>query len=671
MPTERRLAAIMFTDIVGYTALMAESEAKGLRARARHRELVRPLVEKYHGESIEARGDESLSVFPTALDAVSCALAIEDELHTSTDLKLHIGIHLGDVVVREGEVSGDGVNIASRICALSEDGGLCVSGEVYQSVRNQPDMEAVPLGEHELKNVGRPVAVYALGRPGAVSVAAPPTTRSVGPQRYVIGAALVVVGLATFAWWGWNRTSMTAGPIRSLAVLPLANLSGDAAQEYFADGMTEALISELAKIKTIKVISRTSAMRYKGTERPLTEIAGELGVDALVEGSVYKGGEEVRITAQLIHGGTDEHLWSESYTGPLENVLQLQADVALAIASEIRATLTPEEKRRLASARSLNPEAHAALLKGRHLYNRFTARDVELAGRYFRKALELDAGYAEAYAWLSITHWLPVLWGLNRPDFAVAASLANEALRLDPESAAAHTSIGWIASLRDRDWKKAERSFRLAIELDPSLADAHLALSDLLGIVFGRSDEAIQAATEALERDPLAPLHASQLGFLHMIARDFDAAVERFESVLEFAPDFAVGLASDYAYLYSHLGRHERALQIARRAVADSGTPSSRALLALFLARAGRLEEARQSLAQALEEGEEGYLAPSFAAAAHASLGNEDEAFRWLRRGVEEKGYFVLVIKHHPMYDSLREDPRFDDLLQRIGFPES
>jgi len=160
---ERKLAAIMFTDIVGYTALMAESEEKGLRARERHRALVRPLVEKYHGESIEARGDESLSTFPTALDAVNCALAIQDQLQKDADLKLHLGIHLGDIVVQGGEVSGDGVNIASRICSLSEGGGLCISGEVYHSVRNQPNIDATPLGEHELKNVGRPVAVYALG----------------------------------------------------------------------------------------------------------------------------------------------------------------------------------------------------------------------------------------------------------------------------------------------------------------------------------------------------------------------------------------------------------------------------------------------------------------------------------------------------------------------------
>ncbi len=253
MPTERRLAAIMFTDIVGYTALMAESEEKALRARERHRALVRPLVQRYRGDAIEARGDESLSVFPSVLDAVNCGLAMQAEIEREPELALHIGIHLGDIVLRRGEVSGDGVNIASRICALSDGAALYVSGEVHQAVRNQPNFETTSVGEHQLKNVGRPVHVFRVhGEAGAPS---PEPTSTAAPAR---------------------------GPIQSLAVLPLENLSGDPSQEYFADGMTEALIGDLAQIGSLRVISRTSIMQYKGARRPLPEIARELNVEGII-----------------------------------------------------------------------------------------------------------------------------------------------------------------------------------------------------------------------------------------------------------------------------------------------------------------------------------------------------------------------------------------------------
>ncbi len=247
---ERRLAAIMFTDIVGYTALMAQSEEKGLRVRERHRALVRPLVERYHGESIEARGDESLSTFATALDAVNCALAIEAAARDDAELKLHVGIHLGDVVVQDGEVSGNGVNVASRICALSEGGGICVSDEVQHSIQNQENVEARSLGERKLKNVPRPVGVFSITGAAAPPrfIAAVQPARSPRTTRWVSAgvAALVLVALA--AWW-LTGGAPDSGPIRSIAVLPLENLSGDPEQEYFADGMTEALIGDLANLE--------------------------------------------------------------------------------------------------------------------------------------------------------------------------------------------------------------------------------------------------------------------------------------------------------------------------------------------------------------------------------------------------------------------------------------
>jgi TolB-like protein/class 3 adenylate cyclase len=399
MPDERRLAAILFTDIVGYTALMAESEERGLAARARHRELVAPLVAEHRGEAIEARGDESLSVFSTALDAVRCALAIEDRLAGEPDLRLHIGIHLGDIVLRDGEVSGDGVNIASRICALSPEGGLCVSGEVYQSVRNQGDIEAVSLGDHDLKNVGRPVAVYALGRPGAIPTSLRPPSRPGRSLGYAAAVALVLLAVGVFAWWSRTPPTLQTRTIRSIAVLPLENLSGDPAQEYFTAGLTEALISDLARIASLGVVSRTSVMQYAGSRKRLPEIADELGVDAVVEGSVLRAGDSVRVTVQLVDARSDRHIWSQSYERDLRDVLALQNEVSHAISREIQLQLAPDVD--VTDAPPVVPEAYDAFLKGVFFLEQQGRANHLKAVQLLERAVELDPTYAPAWAQLA------------------------------------------------------------------------------------------------------------------------------------------------------------------------------------------------------------------------------------------------------------------------------
>ncbi len=299
----------MFSDVAGSTAMMAQSESAGLRARELHRQAVHTRVIQYHGEWIEAPGDETLSTFSNALDAVNCALAIQADLAADPELSLHIGIHTGDVVFRGGEIYGDGVNIASRVCAMSEPGSLCVSSEVYQSVRNQPSLKAESLGEQDFKNVGRPVPVYAIT--GAPLAPAPVGARRRGRLWLALAGAVGV--LAAIGAWNWMRLPPPASEIRSIAVLPLVNLSADPAQDYFVDGMTEAITADLARIGSLRVISRTSSMRYRGTDKSIPEIAKELNVDAVIEGSVLRDGERVRITAQLIHAPTDSHLWAESY----------------------------------------------------------------------------------------------------------------------------------------------------------------------------------------------------------------------------------------------------------------------------------------------------------------------------------------------------------------------
>ncbi len=663
----RRLAAIMFTDIVGYTALMAESEERGLRARERHRALVRPLVERYHGDSIEARGDESLSTFPTALDAVNCALAIEAAARDDADLKLHLGIHLGDVIVQDGEVSGDGVNIASRICALSEGGGICVSGEVYQSVRNQPDMEAVSLGERELKNVGRLVAVYALGRPGTVVVG---SARQSSPSSWNRGrsmvAALALAVVALITWRIWDQVVIAPGPIRSIAVLPLDNLSGDPEQEYFADGMTEVLIASLARIGGLRVISRTSSMAYKNSDRTLPQIASELNVDAVVEGSVMRAGDRVRITTQLIRADSDEHLWSDSYERDLEDVLALQREVAGAIADEIELKLAPAQAQ--GGGRPVDPEAFEGYLKGRHHWNKRTGADIRKSIEYFETAIALDPDWALAHSGLAQAYVLLAPFDPSerpRDSMPRARAAAERALELDDELAPAHTALAGVRMWYDWDWEGAEAEFQRALELDPSYATAHHWYA--LHRLSMKKQDALEHIQRARELDPLSMIIGTIMGQILLFAREYDRSIETLRETLELDPGFTYGQVS-LARAYAAKGMHEEAVEVAERlARTDPGSRRGMVTLALAYAGAGQREDALRIL----EEVRGSALYPPSVAYVYAALGEADAAFEWLEKAYERRSIGVTWIRVDPGFDPIRSDPRWDDLMRRIGFPES
>ncbi len=418
--TERRLAAIMFTDIVGYTALMAESEAKGLRVRTRHRQVVRPLVERYHGEWVESPGDQTLSTFPTALDAVNCGLALQAQLENDSELSIHVGIHSGDIVVAGGEITGDGVNIAARLCAFSEGGTVCVSGEIHRSIRNQQGIEAKLLGEQKLKNVPESVAVYVLaGEPGA-----PRRAPQVGPSE-------------------------PEASIRSIAVLPLDNLGGPE-QQHVADGVTDALIESLARVgPELRVISRTSVMQYKGRTKSSPEIADELGVEFLIEGTAQRQDDRVLIRVQLIDARKDTHLWAQSYERDLRDFFSVQREIARTVAGEIEIALKPEREPLLAATRPVDPEALDLYLRAVTLMG--PANSVASWGppaiELLERSVALDADFAEGWVALAEAHGELGTVGLgrgSRDDFVRGREAVRRALELDERLGAAHAVLGDI-----------------------------------------------------------------------------------------------------------------------------------------------------------------------------------------------------------------------------------
>ena len=398
---ERKLAAIMFTDIVGYTALMGESEEKGREVRKRHARRLRPLVDRYRGEWVQDVGDETLTWFQSAVDAVNCALAIQAALKDDPLLSIRIGIHLGDVVFEAGSIHGDGVNVAARVRPLAEPGGICVSGEVHRSIKNQTNIVTRSLGEQALKNVDRPVEVFAISGTAAASTPSARERPESGRRAPWAIAALVVIAIGV-GWW-LDRAAPSRSSIASIAVLPLENLSGDPEQEYFSDGMTEALIDNLAKLRSLSVTSRTSVMQYKGARLPLPEIARSLGVDAVVEGTVLRVAGVVRITAQLIDARHDRHLWSASYERQLRDVLAIQADVARDIARQIGRELAPAGASS-ASAPPVDPQAYEEFLKGMHFFAWTTPEGYKKAKLHLERAIEIAPDFAPAYAVLAAAY---------------------------------------------------------------------------------------------------------------------------------------------------------------------------------------------------------------------------------------------------------------------------
>jgi len=462
------------------------------------------------------------------------------------------------------------------------------------------------------------------------------------------------------------------GRIESLAVLPLENLSGDAEQDYFAEGMTEALITSLAKIGALRVVSRTSVMQYKGVRKSLRDIALELQVDGVVEGTVQRSGERLRISAQLIHAPTDTHLWAESYDRDLRDVLALQSEVSRAIAREVQIKLTPLDQARIAQAHPVDPEAYDAYLKGRYHWNRRRGEGLQPAVQYFEQAIAKDPAYGAAYAGLA--DCLTVLgWSsFVAPDEGCgrAIGLARKALEMDRSLAEGHASLAMATANYEYDFVSAEREFERSIELNPRYATAHHWFGMYLALM-GRYEESYAEVKRAVRLDPHSLMIRWTLGFACWCARRYDQAIEQYEKVLELDPNF-VWAQQGMASTFREKSMHERAIAAAQRTVELSpGAPTFVGFLGLAYAAAGHRDETQNILQQLQELSKQRYVTPYLVAQIHASLGETDEAFRWLEIGYRERAAWMVLLKIDSRFDGLRSDPRFQDLLRRMNFPEA
>jgi TolB-like protein/Tfp pilus assembly protein PilF len=456
--------------------------------------------------------------------------------------------------------------------------------------------------------------------------------------------------------------------IDSIAVLPVENLSGDPNLEYFSDGITDALINELAKISALRVISRTSVMQYKEVKKSLPEIARELNVDAVVEASVLAVSGRVHIRVQLIQASTEQNLWAQSYEREMRDILVLQSEMARAISREINVKLTPQEETRLASARPVDPEAYVDYLKGMFYLNKFTLEGFKKGLVYLNQAIEKDPANPLPYAGLAIGtsiagHGLGLGLVPPREAFPPAKEAALKALELDEMLAEAHTALALVKLYYEWDWAGVEQAFRRALELNPNIPEAHRHYAWYL-VLAGHMDEALAEMKRAQEVDPLTPIYTAELGWVYWIAEQYEEAIEEAQKSLELDPDFPVGLYV-LGGIYADQGMYEEAIAVHQKAAAVN--PAWKWGLARTYALAGRRDEAQKILAELIEEARPSDTHPL--ARINIILGEKDEALRWLEAAYEYRHGWLPWISKAPQPELLRDDPRFHDLLRRMNLP--
>ena len=528
--------------------------------------------------------------------------------------------------------------------------------------------DAAPVRSPEPAAQPQPAA-EARARPGLAGALARPKhlLPSFAWKVSVFVLLVLMVSLAVWKLRFWNRPPSVIG---SLAVLPLESLSADASQDYFADGMTDELISDLGQISALRVISRTSVMAYKHARKPLPQIARELNVDAVVEGTVLRSGNQVRITAQLIDASADKHLWSQSYEVELRDTLALQSKVARAIADQIRISLNPRERAALKIAKIVNPDAYVSYLKGRYFWNKRSAEGLKAALAYFNQATEEDPVFAQAYSGLADTFALLGDWqyAVMTPKEALpkAKAAAIKALELDTALGEAHNSLAFCLDGFDWVFDSAGKEFLRAIELNPGYATAHHWYAWHLALLH-RYDEALVEMRKAESLDPLSLVINADLAELLALAHSYDESIQQSRKAIELDPNF--GLAHNHlgqAYLQKHMYR-EAIAELQKAVWLSASAPTCMANLARAYVASGKRSEAEKLLSDLKRRSSPGYSHGSEIAVIYASLGDADQAMNWLEKGYEER--FNPGVLLRPGFDPLRSDPRFQDLVRRIGLP--
>lgn len=646
----RKLAAIVFTDIAGFTELTSKNEDDALELVEYQRNILRPIVEKYQGTWLKEMGDGLLLTFGTAISAVSCCIEIQKISKRVEGLNLRISIHVGEVLETENDVYGDDVNIASRIEKYSPIGGIAISESVQPSLQRTPEYETIFIGSPKLKGVSRDIKVFAI-----ISHNLPkPASKHIEDNLIQFEATSQI---------GIDKAQ------NSIAVLPFFNISGKEDDEFFADGMTDAIITNLSKIDSLRVISRTSAMHYKNTEKRLPEIAHELNVDYLVEGSIIVYLDEVQISVNLLDAKMDEQIWSDTYERDLQNVLSILKDVSMEIIGGIESSLTPQDKLRLEQAepsKTIKPEAYKLYLKGRQARQRKDLESMDRAQVYLQKSIELDPRHASTYAEIALNKILMGAFGFITIDNELRETIfghAEKSLHLNANTSEAYIALALVSEFIDHDQEQAEKLVRHAVILNPGNSEAIQEHGFILGRM-GEFESAIQKMEMTISLDPLSIPAQNGLAYIFFYQGNYHSTIEQMRGLLELDPSHYLARLMISLSLTA-LNDYPSALREIDSLSQTYTNINTVAHQGYILAKMGQKKDVDELISKIQRNYKDDPLLEFSVALIYAGMNEKDSSFNWLNRSQEKYGFVYRdkTIGGDVRMKELKKDRRFENLI--------
>lgn len=672
----RRLAAIMFTDIVGYTVLMGKDENKTVEILRKNRAIHTKCINKFNGSLIKEMGDGIMAQFSSALDAIQCAIEVQGEVKISLENQLRIGIHLGEVMIEKNDIFGDGVNVAARLESIADPGGIYISESIYEVIRSNKNIQAEFIGHVELKNVDRNIIAYYIKSTGLptpsrekiqslLSKKEQTAKKSGTPSRSFLS-------YLKFPWKYWGElTEKTEKKINSLAVLPIENINNNPEEEWLKTGIHHALIDELSKIHSLRVVSRTSSLKFQGTTLSIPEIAQDLDVDGLVEASFYTERENVNIQVRLIQARPHEkQIWMQSFDRALKNVLTVYSDVANAIARETNISLNTLECKHIFKAGSINPVAYEAYLRGMSMLENLTEVDLERALRYFLHAKSIDQTYALAYVGIA-WYWIAQMQQGFKPKEESMPKLKDalkKAQDLDNSIAEIHWLLAGVKLNHDWDWESAGMEYQLTFEINPNYAIAQAYYSHYLAIM-GRPEEGLRHSELAMKLDPFNTLYQAIYGMALKNARKYEEAHSMLMRALSAEPNDRIALPSLWC-LYHKLKKYKEALQIAQRIYTAKKDKDVVRIIKEFQGKEDYESIILRLTKMMISRREKTYVPPFQIATLYTRAGLCDSAVHWLKKAFEARDPNMIYINIDPLFDHLRDNQGFKNLIRLMKFPK-
>ncbi len=636
----RQLAAILFADMTGYTALMQQNEDLARLKRKRLKEVLEANIEQYNGKVLQYYGDGSLSIFNSAIDCISASIKIQQQLQLDPKVEIRMGIHTGDVIIEDESIYGDGVNLASRIESLAVPGGIFISEKVYDEIKNHEIFITREMGYFELKNVKQPVRVFAIANEGIVV-----------PNREEV-------------------RGKTQQPKNRLAVLPFVNMSADPENEYFSDGITEELLNTLTRVDGLQVTSRTSAFAFKGKQHDIRDIAIQLNVDKVLEGSVRKSGNRVRITSQLINAADGYHIWSETYDRDLTDIFEVQDEISGIITNKLRENLLPAQaEEKMVKAPVKNIEAYTCYLKALHFWNKLTPADGKNCISCCEEAIKIEPDYAQPYAMAASAYAFLGSSGQMIPDkaFAIVREYADKAIALDKELADGYIAKASLYLFYDWKWQEAFDSLQQALKLNPGAVEAY----DLLGfyyVLMGKKEKALELLKEAALLDPLSPVILQSLGSMYIFNEQFDEAIQQADKLIYMHPRMRASIEMK-GWEIGMKGDWEKAFPLFEEVYRLTNHPLKGLMgLGYAYAKLGQTEKAMEcirKMEQRQAEDPEAIVDADLSAVWFA-LGDIEKAFYYVNKCIDKRMGPVNYFLEYPAYKGIKDDPRYAQLKKRI-----